>query len=244
MTSDEIHNTDYIEYASNMMIKYFTSPKSYIIHDKEVLAKWKKEDLDQYNEATNSLLERREYLKSNNFKLWFNKKNRKRHQIIKEREAKGITGEAADPMNDWKKKTEKSPEKSPEKTPKTSPKRNLLDYTATTKGLSSLWTTMIKNKTPQKFDLMTNAIDGSLAKADTRLQAFPFHKLELFRPSKPCPIVRMFGGELSVSVHPRINRRNNGTHNICPMVSNMTCCSNISFLNMESRWNELIHPLE
>merc|ERR1711957_897289 len=106
-----------------------------------------------------------------------------------------------------------------EKTPKTSPKRNLLDYTATTKGLSSLWTTMIKNKTPQKFDLMTNAIDGSLAKADTRLQAFPFHKLELFRPSKPCPIVRMFGGELSVSVHPRIKRRNNGTHNICPRVS-------------------------
>merc|ERR1712194_100738 len=96
ITSDELNNTDYIEYASNMMIKYFSDPKTKILHDIEVLAKWKKENLDQYNEATSSLLQRRKYLESNNFKAHMRNKQAKRHRIIKERESKGIYGDAAD----------------------------------------------------------------------------------------------------------------------------------------------------
>jgi hypothetical protein len=42
---------------------------------------------------------------------------------------------------------------------------------------------MIKNKTPQKFDLKTGDVDESLAKADTKLEAFPFKKLTLFSES-------------------------------------------------------------
>jgi len=119
-----------------------------------------------------------------------------------------------------------------------------LDYTTTSKGLSSLWTTMIKNKTPQKFDLKEGAVDESLAKADTKLEAFPFKKLVLFSNNKPCPIAHMFGGaELDIGVHKRIKKKNNDPHHTCPMVEN-TCCTSLSFLNMESRWNELMYPLE
>jgi len=97
ITMDELYNIDYIEYASNMMIKYFSDPKTVIIHDKEVLAKWKKENLDQYNEATKSILQRREYLESNKFKPWIHKKDVERRRIIEEREKQGLSGDAADP---------------------------------------------------------------------------------------------------------------------------------------------------
>jgi len=103
---------------------------------------------------------------------------------------------------------------------------------------------MIKNNTPQKFDLKKGHVDESLAKADTKLEVFPFNKLALFEQSKPCPIANMYGGAvLDISVHQRIKRADNKPHSTCPMVEN-TCCTNLSFLNMESRWNELIHPLE
>jgi hypothetical protein len=50
------------------------------------------------------------------------------------------------------------------------------------------------------------------------------------------------GAKLDISIHQRIKKGDNQPHSTCPMVEN-TCCTNLSFLNMESRWNEFIHPL-
>jgi len=67
MTMLELNNLKYIEQTSDLMIKYFTPTETPIKHEKDVLAKWKADDSDQYEKARNSLTEVKNYLKANSY---------------------------------------------------------------------------------------------------------------------------------------------------------------------------------